>query len=246
MSCSSSGSTARSCGSGPQTGEIVGEAPAGTLTDPEDAPNDLSPDGSLLATSDARHRMRLLDRREPRVDRLRRPYRHPRGRGRMGRLRPRRQPVRRAAAQRDRALGRTHRRLPGQPPHPSARHRSVHPLPPQQLGSPPRRPGRQDLDRRHPHRHLGRASLHHRRPQPDPSGMDEVLPQPALRGDLPRVACRLVTAGSRLATGQPSDFPAGASRMRRRRLSPDAASYPGQPPSVGSRFSGTRADSLLR
>jgi DNA-binding SARP family transcriptional activator/WD40 repeat protein len=45
----------------PETGEILGEAPAGTLTDPDDASNDLSPDGSLLATSDAEHRMRLLD-----------------------------------------------------------------------------------------------------------------------------------------------------------------------------------------
>ncbi len=45
----------------PATGEIVGDAPAGTITDTEDAPNDLSPDGSLLATSDAKHRMRLLD-----------------------------------------------------------------------------------------------------------------------------------------------------------------------------------------
>jgi DNA-binding SARP family transcriptional activator/WD40 repeat protein len=45
----------------PETGEILGEAPAGTLTDPEDAATDLSPDGSLLATSDAEFRMRLLD-----------------------------------------------------------------------------------------------------------------------------------------------------------------------------------------
>jgi len=45
----------------PQTGEILGNAPAGTLTDPEDAPNDASPDGSLLATSDAEGRMRLLN-----------------------------------------------------------------------------------------------------------------------------------------------------------------------------------------
>ena len=45
----------------PETGEILGDAPAGTVTDPEDAPNDLSPDGSRLATSDAEHRMRLLD-----------------------------------------------------------------------------------------------------------------------------------------------------------------------------------------
>jgi WD40 repeat protein len=45
----------------PEAGKILGHAPAGTLTDPEDAPNDLSPDGSLLATSDAEHRMRLLD-----------------------------------------------------------------------------------------------------------------------------------------------------------------------------------------
>jgi DNA-binding SARP family transcriptional activator/WD40 repeat protein len=45
----------------PETGEILGDAPAGSVTDPEDAPNDLSPDGSLLATSDAEQRMRLLD-----------------------------------------------------------------------------------------------------------------------------------------------------------------------------------------
>lgn len=45
----------------PETGEILGEAPAGTVTDAEDGTNDLSPDGSLLATSDAEHRMRLLD-----------------------------------------------------------------------------------------------------------------------------------------------------------------------------------------
>jgi DNA-binding SARP family transcriptional activator/WD40 repeat protein len=45
----------------PETGEILGDAPAGTVTDPDNAPNDLSPDGSLLATSDAEHRMRLLD-----------------------------------------------------------------------------------------------------------------------------------------------------------------------------------------
>jgi WD40 repeat protein len=45
----------------PETGEILGDAPAGTVTAPEDAPNDLSPDGSLLATSGADHRMRLLD-----------------------------------------------------------------------------------------------------------------------------------------------------------------------------------------
>jgi DNA-binding SARP family transcriptional activator/WD40 repeat protein len=45
----------------PETGEILGSAPAGSVTDPEDAPNDLSPDGSLLATSDIEHRMRLLD-----------------------------------------------------------------------------------------------------------------------------------------------------------------------------------------
>ena len=41
----------------PETGEILGEAPAGTLSDTEDAPNDLSPDGSLLATSDAEARL---------------------------------------------------------------------------------------------------------------------------------------------------------------------------------------------
>jgi DNA-binding SARP family transcriptional activator/WD40 repeat protein len=45
----------------PETGEILGEAPAGTLTDPENAPNDASPDGTLLATADAEGRMRLLD-----------------------------------------------------------------------------------------------------------------------------------------------------------------------------------------
>jgi DNA-binding SARP family transcriptional activator/WD40 repeat protein len=45
----------------PRTGDILGDAPAGTLTDPGDGPNDLSPDGSLLATSDASDRMRLLD-----------------------------------------------------------------------------------------------------------------------------------------------------------------------------------------
>jgi WD40 repeat protein len=45
----------------PETGEILGEAPAGTLTDTEDAPNDASPDGTLLATADAEGRMRLLD-----------------------------------------------------------------------------------------------------------------------------------------------------------------------------------------
>jgi WD40 repeat protein len=45
----------------PDTGEILGGAPAGTLTDPEDAPNDASPDGTLLATADAEGRMRLLD-----------------------------------------------------------------------------------------------------------------------------------------------------------------------------------------
>jgi WD40 repeat protein len=45
----------------PDTGEVLGEAPAGTVTESEDGPNDLSPDGSLLATSDADYRMRLLD-----------------------------------------------------------------------------------------------------------------------------------------------------------------------------------------
>jgi WD40 repeat protein len=45
----------------PETGEILGDAPAGTLTNPEDAPNDASPDGRLLATADAEGRMRLLD-----------------------------------------------------------------------------------------------------------------------------------------------------------------------------------------
>jgi WD40 repeat protein len=45
----------------PETRENLGEAPVDTLTAPEGAPNDLSPDGSLLATSDAEGRMRLLD-----------------------------------------------------------------------------------------------------------------------------------------------------------------------------------------
>ncbi|MGZ6764698.1 MAG: nSTAND1 domain-containing NTPase [Nocardioidaceae bacterium] len=45
----------------PEAGEIVSESPAGTLPDPDDAPNDLSPDGTLLATADAKHQMRLLN-----------------------------------------------------------------------------------------------------------------------------------------------------------------------------------------
>ena len=45
----------------PETGEILGEAPAGTLSDPENAPNDASPDGKLLATADADNRMRMLN-----------------------------------------------------------------------------------------------------------------------------------------------------------------------------------------
>jgi WD40 repeat protein len=45
----------------PETGKIVGKAGPGTLTDPEDATNDASPDGRLLATTDAEGRMRLLD-----------------------------------------------------------------------------------------------------------------------------------------------------------------------------------------
>ena len=45
----------------PETGEILGQAPPGTLTETDDGPSDLSPDGSRLATSDAEHRMRLLD-----------------------------------------------------------------------------------------------------------------------------------------------------------------------------------------
>jgi WD40 repeat protein len=45
----------------PETGEIVSTVPAGTLSNPEDAPNDASPDGRLLATADAEGRMRLLD-----------------------------------------------------------------------------------------------------------------------------------------------------------------------------------------
>jgi WD40 repeat protein len=49
----------------PDTGDVQGQAPPGTLSNPEDPANDLSPDGSLLATSDPRGRMRLLD-----VDRL--------------------------------------------------------------------------------------------------------------------------------------------------------------------------------
>lgn len=45
----------------PETGEVLGRAPAGTLSNTEDLANDLSPDGSLLATSDPDGRMRLLD-----------------------------------------------------------------------------------------------------------------------------------------------------------------------------------------
>jgi DNA-binding SARP family transcriptional activator/WD40 repeat protein len=45
----------------PETDDVLGESPAGTLTDPEGAPNDASPDGTLLATADAEGRMRLLD-----------------------------------------------------------------------------------------------------------------------------------------------------------------------------------------
>jgi hypothetical protein len=43
------------------TGEVLQEAPAGTLVDAEGAANDLSPDGTLLATSDPSHWMGLLD-----------------------------------------------------------------------------------------------------------------------------------------------------------------------------------------
>jgi WD40 repeat protein len=45
----------------PETGELQTGAPSGTLTDIEGAANDLSPDGTLLATSDASHWMGLLD-----------------------------------------------------------------------------------------------------------------------------------------------------------------------------------------
>jgi DNA-binding SARP family transcriptional activator/WD40 repeat protein len=45
----------------PRTGDILSQAPPGTLTNAEDLANDLSPDGSLLATSDPDGRMRLLD-----------------------------------------------------------------------------------------------------------------------------------------------------------------------------------------
>ncbi|QIX26437.1 hypothetical protein ncot_07345 [Nocardioides sp. JQ2195] len=45
----------------PETGEILGSAPAGTVIDPADAPGDLSPDGSLLAAPDGDRRMSLLD-----------------------------------------------------------------------------------------------------------------------------------------------------------------------------------------
>jgi len=45
----------------PETGEVVGQAPTGTLSNTEDAPNDASPDGTLLATADAEGRMRLLN-----------------------------------------------------------------------------------------------------------------------------------------------------------------------------------------
>ena len=45
----------------PETGKLQTEAPSGTITDPDDATNDLSPDGTLLATSDASHWMGLLN-----------------------------------------------------------------------------------------------------------------------------------------------------------------------------------------
>ncbi|GAA3653498.1 hypothetical protein GCM10022237_11670 [Nocardioides ginsengisoli] len=45
----------------PETGEIVDAVPARTLSDPDNAPNDASPDGRLLATADREGRMRLLD-----------------------------------------------------------------------------------------------------------------------------------------------------------------------------------------
>jgi WD40 repeat protein len=45
----------------PDNGKIVAEAPAGTLASLEDAAGALSPDGSVLATTDAAHRLRLLD-----------------------------------------------------------------------------------------------------------------------------------------------------------------------------------------
>ncbi len=45
----------------PETGASVSRAPPGTLSDPRSLANDLSPDGSLLATSDPDGRMRLLD-----------------------------------------------------------------------------------------------------------------------------------------------------------------------------------------
>jgi WD40 repeat protein len=45
----------------PETGEVVQAAPAGTLVDAEAGPNDLSPDGTLLATPNQSHWMGLLD-----------------------------------------------------------------------------------------------------------------------------------------------------------------------------------------
>jgi WD40 repeat protein len=45
----------------PETGEVLQEAPAGTLVDSEIGPNDLSPDGTLLATTDHSNWMGLLD-----------------------------------------------------------------------------------------------------------------------------------------------------------------------------------------
>jgi WD40 repeat protein len=45
----------------PETGEFQTEAPSGTLTDTNSATNDLSPDGNLLATTDASHWMGLLN-----------------------------------------------------------------------------------------------------------------------------------------------------------------------------------------
>ena len=45
----------------PDTGDILSQAPPGTLSNAEDLANDASPDGSLLATSDPGGRMRLLD-----------------------------------------------------------------------------------------------------------------------------------------------------------------------------------------
>lgn len=45
----------------PDTGRILGEAPPSTLSHPQGAPSDLSPDGTLLATPDESNRMVLLD-----------------------------------------------------------------------------------------------------------------------------------------------------------------------------------------